>query len=159
MPKRTSEELYQALNGPSSDSDESECYDTPPGMMEQILGRPFTEKEKSGGKVMTYKQLCEYMKTVRIRDENNTGELEWLRYENSALKAQCRQYRCKAQKIQRIAYAAVQRDDYINDTANAALENDTKVPTNPSAFESDHEDKKACNKVVYYSARELHSEE
>ena len=80
-----------------------------------------------------------------------------LRYENSALKAQCRQYRRKAQKIQRLAYAAVQRDDYINGTANAALDNDTTLTLNP--FESDREDEKPCNKVVYYSARELHSEE
>ena len=159
MPKRTSEEILQALNGPSSDSEESDQYDVPSGMMEQIHGRPFTEKDKSGGKIFTYKQLCEYMKTVRIRNENPCGELKLLRYENSALKAQCRQYRRKAQKIQRLAYAAVQRDDYIHETANAALENDTKVPTNPVPFESDCEDVKPCNKVVYYPPRELHSEE
>ena len=159
MPKRTSEEIYQALNGPSSDINESECYDSPPGMMEQILGGPITDKEKEGGKIITYQQFCEYMKTARIRDENLRRELLWLRYENSTLKAQIRQYRRKAQKIQRLAYAAVQRDNYIHGTENVALENDTKVPTNHVPFESDREDEKPCNKVVYYSARELYSEE
>lgn len=159
MPKRTSEEILQALNGPSSDSEESDQYDVPSGMMEQIHGRPFTEKDKSGGKIFTYKQLCEYMKTVRIRNENPCGELKLLRYENSALKAQCRQYRRKAQKIQRLAYAAVQRDDCIHETANAAVESETNVHANLLPFESDCEDDKPCNKVVYYSARELHSEE
>ena len=127
--------------------------------MGQIFGGPYTEKDKSGGKILTYKQLCEYMKTVRILDKNLWGELKVLRYENSALKAQCQQYRCKAQKIQRLAYAAVQRDNYIHGTATAALENDTKVATNHVLFESDREDEKPCNKVVYYSARKFHSEE
>ena len=84
MPKQTSEEIYQALNGQSSKS--AECYNFPPGMMEQIVGGPFTEKEKRSGKILTYKQLCAYMKTVRIRNENHRGELAVLRYEHSALK-------------------------------------------------------------------------
>ena len=81
-----------------------------------------------------------------------------VRYENSALKAQVRQYRRKVQKIQRLAYTAVQRDDNIHDITYAALEDATNLPPQPVPFESDSEDDKPCNKVVYRSAKDLHSE-
>ena len=77
----------QASVDPPS-SNEDELYNNPPNMWDIFQGSPFTEEEKRGGKIITYKELCRYMKYVRIRDENNTGELGFLRYENKALNAQ-----------------------------------------------------------------------
>ena len=157
MPKRSSSEINEALNAPSSD--EEEYYDDPANMWmwHFARGRPFSEEEKRGGKIVTYKEICQYMKSVRIRDDNHKTELLNYRYENEALQAQVRQYRRKTQKIERLAHAAVERDNFIHDTANLCMEDGTHAVARP--IESDDEDKKPCNAVVYSSAKEVYSDE
>ena len=157
MPKRSSSEIEQALNAPSID--EEELYDNPPNMWmwDIARGRPFSDEEKRGGKIATYKEICRYMKSVRIRDENHKTELLNLRYENEALQAQVQQYRRETHTIERLAHAAVERDDYIHNTANHAMENRSHAVARP--IDSDDEDHKPCNAVLYSLAKELYLDE
>ena len=97
MLKRNSSEIEQALN--ASFSNREELYDNPPNFWDIVRGRPFSDEEKRGGKILTYKEICCYMKSVQIRDENHTTELLNLRYENEALKVQVRQYRRNTQNM------------------------------------------------------------
>ena len=97
------------------------------------------------------------MKSVRIRGENHKTELLNLRYENEALQAQVRQYRRKTHKIERLVHAAVGQDYYTHDTANHAMENGTHAVARP--IDSDDEDHKPCNAVLYSLAKELYLDE
>ena len=85
------------LKTPSSK--EEEMYDNHPNMWDISRGRPYSDEEIRCGKILTYKEICRYMKSVRIRDKNHTTELLNLRYENEALKAQMRQYRRNTQNM------------------------------------------------------------
>ena len=157
MPKRSSSEIEQALNAPSSDEEDLDDKPLNMWMWDTARGKPFSDDEKLRGKVATYKEICRYMKSVWVRDVNHWTELLNLRYENECLRAQVRQYRRKTQKTERLTHAAVERDDYIHDTANTAMENGSHATARP--IDSDDEDKKPCNAVVYSSAKELYLDE
>ena len=157
MPKRSSSEIEQALNAPSSDEEDLDDKPLNMWMWDTARGKPFSDDEKLRGKVATYKEICRYMKSVRVRDVNHWTELLNLRYENECLRAQVRQYRRKARKIARLAHAAVEREDYINETANTAIKNGSHATARP--MDSDDEDEMSCNKVLYTSAIELHADE
>ena len=64
-----------------------------------------------------------------------------------------RQYRNKVRKIQRLAHAAIDRNDHIHEGANAALE-DGRVLSNEE-IKSDSMDDDPRNSVVYYSTMDM----
>ena len=78
-----------------------------------------------------------YLLRRQAKDQEFMEEIRTLRYQNDVLKAQVRQYRTKARKIKRIAFAAIDRDDNLHETANMNIERG-RLPN--SSTKSDEED-------------------
>ena len=130
---------------------------SPPRAPKEIMPRtpkpigPFTEKERKSGKAeISIGHLSRFMRRTKKTHDEYATEILQLRYENEALKAQNRQYRTKMRKIQRLSHAAIERNDYIQEGANASGE-----VTMNGEMKSDSEDDDPWNGIVYHSTNEL----
>ena len=115
---------------------------------------PFTAEERRNDRAsFSIRHMSRYMNRMKRRYDKYTDEILNLRFQNETLKAQCRQYRTKVRKIQRLAHAAINKDDDINEGANACLERG-ELPMG-GEIKSDNEDDDPRNTVVYYSTNDL----
>ena len=115
---------------------------------------PFTAEEREADwATFSIRHMSRYMSRMKRRYDRYKNQILQLRFENEALKAQTRQYRTKVRKIQRLAHAAIDRDDDIHEGANACFE-DGEIPM-AGEMKSDDEDDDPRNTVVYYSAKDM----
>ena len=115
---------------------------------------PFTAEERRADKAsFSIRHMSRYMNRMKRKYDGYTNEILHLRFENQALKAQCRQYRTKVRKIQRLAHAAINKDDDIHEGANACLESG-ELPM-VGEIKSDDEDDDPRNAVVYYLTKDM----
>ena len=97
----------------------------------------------------------DYIRRRQAKDQVYNEEIRLLNYENNVLKAQVRQYRTKIRKMKRLAFAAIDRDDYLHETANENIERG-RWPS--STTKSDDEDDEKQNKVKYRNSKACDSE-
>ena len=96
-----------------------------------------------------------YLVRMQVRDQVVCNEIQLLQYESDVLKAQVRQYRTKCRKMKRLAFAAIDRDDHLHETANVNMERG-HLPRGPT--KSDDEDDEKQNKVKYSNSKACDSE-
>ena len=97
----------------------------------------------------------DYVRRRQAKDQVYDEEIRLLNYENNVLKAQVRQYRTKIRKMKRLAFAAIDRDDYLHETANENIERG-RWPS--CTTKSDDEDDEKQNKVKYRNSKACDSE-